>query len=64
MLFEYSKTKSIEFPDVKYFIFGHRHEPVIEKVSDTAEIVILGDWLAHFSYGILEDGIISLKTFE
>ncbi len=64
MLFEYSKEKSKELPDIRYFIFGHRHEPVIEKVSDKAEIVILGDWLTHFSYGVFKNGKMLLKTFE
>lgn len=64
MLFDYAKEKAAENPDIKYFIFGHRHVPIIEKVSDTSEIVILGDWLTLFTYGVLKDGKMSIKTFE
>ncbi len=64
MLLHYAKRKAQELPEVNYFIFGHRHIPIIEKVSKNAEVVILGDWISYFTYGVFEDGKMSLKYFE
>ena len=64
MLFQYAKRKAEELPDVDYFIFGHRHIPMQEKVSEKAELIILGDWIIHFSYGIFEDGKMRLEYFK
>jgi len=64
MLFQYAKRKAEELPDVDYFIFGHRHIPMQEKISSKAEIVILGDWINHFSYGVFEDGKMRLAYFK
>jgi UDP-2,3-diacylglucosamine hydrolase len=64
MLLHYAKRKAQELPEIDYFIFGHRHIPIIEKVSKNAEVVILGDWISYFTYGVFEDGKMSLKYFE
>lgn len=64
MLVQYAKRKIIDNPDIEFIVFGHRHIPVIEKIGDNTEIIILGDWLTHFSYGVFEDGKMSLKYFK
>jgi predicted phosphodiesterase len=33
------------------------------KVGKKAEVVILGDWISHFSYGVFENGKMRLKFF-
>ncbi len=35
-----------------------------EKIGDKAELLILGDWLYLFSYGVFEEGEMKLKYFE
>jgi UDP-2,3-diacylglucosamine hydrolase len=64
MLFQYASRKAEQNPEINYFIFGHRHIPVNEKVTDNAKLIILGDWLYLFSYGVYEDGELHLKYFE
>ena len=64
MLFKYAVYKAEQMPDIDYFIFGHRHVPLQMKVNDSAEIVILGDWLTHFSYGVFEDGRMQLAFYN
>ncbi len=64
MLFQYAKRKAEALADVDYFIFGHRHIPMQEKVSEKAELIILGDWMIHFSYGVFEDGKMRLEFFQ
>jgi len=64
MLVKYAMRKIESIPDIDFFIFGHRHIPVKEKIGNNAEVIILGDWLTHFSYGIFEDGKMHLRYFE
>jgi len=64
MLLHYAKRKAKEYPEIDYFVFGHRHIPIQEKVGDNAEIIILGDWLFYFTYGVFEDGKMRLEQFE
>ncbi len=52
-------------PVPQYFIFGHRHIMLDLMLSRQSRLVILGDWIQHFSYGILTaDGQFSLEQFE
>ncbi len=64
MLYEYAKRKIIEYPDLDYLIFGHRHIPMQLKVNEKTEMLILGDWISHFSYGVFEDGKMSIRYFK
>ncbi|VAW29379.1 UDP-2,3-diacylglucosamine diphosphatase [hydrothermal vent metagenome] len=63
MLFNYAKDMAGSFPDVDYFVFGHRHMPVTTKINDKATLIILGDWISHFSYGVFQNGKFRLERF-
>jgi UDP-2,3-diacylglucosamine hydrolase len=63
-LIHFAETEARENPQLDYFIFGHRHIPLQQKVSDKAEIIILGDWLTHFSYGVFEGGKMGIEYFN
>lgn len=63
MLFKYAERKVAENPDIDFLVFGHRHIPMKLKVGKKAEMVILGDWITHFSYGVFEDGDMDLRFF-
>ena len=64
MLFQYANKKAVLNPEVDYFVFGHRHIPLQMPLNDKAELIILGDWISHFSYAVFENGKIQLKSFE
>ena len=64
MLFQYTTKKAEYHQDVDYFVFGHRHIPLQMKITEKAEMIILGDWISHFSYGVFENGKMQLKRFE
>jgi len=64
MLFQYALKKAKMMPQVNYFIFGHRHIPVQIKIKNSAELIILGDWISHFTYGVLHNGNFELRVFE
>lgn len=37
-----------------YFIFGHRHIPIIRDLPNNAKFVNLGDWLTNFTYATFD----------
>ncbi|MCM1452864.1 MAG: UDP-2,3-diacylglucosamine diphosphatase [Clostridium sp.] len=53
-----------DHPDVNFFVFGHRHVMVDEKLSQTCRLIILGDWIMHFSYAIFDGNDLKLLQYE
>ncbi len=39
---------------IDYFVFGHRHSLVDEYIADKSRLIILGDWINQFSYGVFD----------
>lgn len=50
----YAKDYLTSHPDVNYFVFGHRHIELDLMLSRTARVIILGDWITHFSYAVFD----------
>jgi len=61
---KFSKEYLKEHQDTDYLLFGHRHIMLDLMLSRKNRMMILGDWITHFSYAVLEDGNISLEQFE
>jgi len=62
-LVQYCKRKlSQEHYD--YFVFGHRHLPLTIALEDNSTYINLGDWIAHFTYGVFDGQVLKLDTFE
>jgi len=61
ILVEYCKEQQKNNP-VDYYVFGHRHVPMEVKIDERANYVNLGDWIHHYSYAVLSDKNIKLKT--
>lgn len=64
MLYTYSKRKSVQLPEIDYFIFGHRHLPTNVKINEKAQLVILGDWITHFTYAVFDGTTLELKEYS
>lgn len=47
-----------------YFIFGHRHLPLVIKLNDAAEYINLGDWITHFTYAVFDGNTVELKKWQ
>ena len=62
-LVQYAKKK-LETKNYDYFIFGHRHLPMIITVNKTAKYINLGDWIGYFTYGVFDGSSFELKEFE
>lgn len=56
---DYLKSNSIHF-----FIYGHRHIVLDMMIKKDSRVVILGDWISHFTYAELDGQNMSLKSFE
>ncbi len=39
---------------IDYFVFGHRHALVDESITMDSRLIILGDWIGQFSYGVFD----------
>lgn len=39
-------------PEINYFVYGHLHVVEDLKLNDSSRMIILGDWISNFSYGI------------
>lgn len=63
----YAKQYLEEHPEspIDYFIFGHRHIELDLMLSRQSRMFILGDWITHFSYAVMdEQGRMWMDNFE
>lgn len=60
---DFSENELRKCPEINYFLFGHLHCLRRERISPSAEILVLGDWLDNFSYAVFSEGVISMLTF-
>lgn len=51
-LMQFVKSYSKNHPEINYYVFGHRHVVVDQKISPTARILILGDCYVQMTYGV------------
>lgn len=51
-------------PHIDYFILGHRHILMNMEVAPGSRLVVLGDWLYHFSYAVWDGNELSLEKFK
>jgi len=51
--------------EVEYYLFGHRHIMLDLMLTRNTRLIILGDWIKHFSYAVMdEEGNMMLDQFE
>ena len=55
---EYSKSHNID-----YFIFGHRHIMLDLMLTDSKRVIILGDWIDHFSFAVFDGERLFLEQY-
>ncbi len=62
-MYLYAK-ESLKRKHTDYFIFGHRHVPVLINMNESSKYVNLGDWILHFSYGVFDGNKFKLRTYK
>jgi UDP-2,3-diacylglucosamine hydrolase len=56
--------KYIENHDVDFLIFGHRHIALDLQLKNQKRVVILGDFVGIYSYGVFDGENFRLEFFE
>lgn len=62
-LIQYAKEK-LKTENIDYFVFGHRHLPLIFDLEKGAKYINLGDWIVYFTFGVYDGGSFEVQTFE
>ena len=47
-----------------YFIFGHRHYPIVYKLNEHSHYINLGDWIRTFTYATFDGNTVELKEWK
>lgn len=50
-------------PAIDYFILGHHHIMLDYELSPSSRLVILGDWIHYFSYGVFSGDKVEIRQF-
>jgi UDP-2,3-diacylglucosamine hydrolase len=56
--------EQLEKEHYDYFIYGHRHTPIIVDLPNKSHYVNLGDWINHFSYGVFDGENFEMKNHK
>lgn len=63
-LVQFSREYLSEHPDISWFLFGHLHTFKKVQLSENSALVVLGDWISHFSYAeMTPDGELKLNNY-
>ncbi len=63
-LIMYAKYYFEENPDIDFMIFGHRHIELDLELKNKKRVVILGDFINLFSYGVFDGENFWLENFQ
>ena len=63
-LIDFAKAYAQTHPDIRYFIFGHRHTLLNMDLSADTRILVAGDWMKHFSYIQWDGNSLALELFK
>lgn len=56
--------KKLEEEHIDYFIFGHRHLPLVHQLKTKSKYINLGDWITHYTYGVFDGKTFNLRTYS
>lgn len=59
----YSKEK-LKTEKIDYFVYGHRHLPMVLDLDKGAKYINLGDWISYFTYGVFDGENFELNSFK
>lgn len=61
---EWTSEMARRNPDIDYIVLGHHHVAEDIRLSPGCRLIILGDWLTHFTYAVYDGESMSLQQFE
>ena len=63
-LVKHSEALLKDHPGLDYLVYGHYHFPYEKQLNHRSKMVVLGDWLTHFTYAVFDGVTLELKTFN
>lgn len=65
-LISFSRRWLVEHPQehIDFFVFGHRHVFIDYNLTHNSRLIILGDWIHHFSFAVYDGNDLQLGTFN
>lgn len=51
-------------PDLDFIMLGHHHIVFDEAVSDRCRLLVIGDWISHFSYAVFDGENVEIKQYD
>lgn len=63
-LIAFSRDCLLSHPDIDYFVFGHRHILLDYHLTTDSRMIILGDWIHHFSYAVFDGNRLQIATYK
>lgn len=61
---EFSKQYLLTHPEINFFIFGHLHLLERFEIGSQSEVIVLGDWISKFTYGVWDGTTFELKKYD
>ncbi len=49
--------------NIDYYVFGHRHYPLVKTIRTKSTYINLGDWISQYTYCVFDGTACELKTF-
>lgn len=49
---------------IDFFIFGHRHILLDFDLTENSRLIVLGDWIHHFSYAVYDGNTLKLDCYK
>ncbi|MES2380506.1 MAG: UDP-2,3-diacylglucosamine diphosphatase [Bacteroidota bacterium] len=49
--------------NIDFFIFGHRHLPMVYQLTKTSSYINLGDWIEYNTYLVIDEDSVALKSY-
>jgi len=57
----FAKDYLLKNSEIDYFVFGHRHILLDLMLTEKSKIIIVGDWIQHYSYAVFDGKEILLE---
>ena len=64
LLVRFAKKHSIEYPEIDYYLFGHRHLLIDLALKANKRVIVLGDWLQYNSFAVWDGEHLYIDQFE
>ncbi len=59
----YTKEYMKSHPDVDFYIYGHRHIELDLMLTSSIRMMIIGDWISHFTYAVWDGEHMFLENY-